>query len=49
MPSTHGIYKRIINSSMSNDFDFQLPVVESSQPSAPRVQFTGSVCTACEG
>ncbi len=30
-------------------FDFDLPAVTSSTPSAPRVHIGGSVCVSCEG
>ena len=30
-------------------FDFDLPAVTSSAPSAPRVHIGGSVCVSCEG
>lgn len=30
-------------------FDFDLPAVTSSQPSAPKVHIGGDVCIACEG
>ncbi len=29
--------------------DFELPVVESSAPAAPRVHVGGSTCVSCEG
>lgn len=29
-------------------FDFDLPVIEASTPSAPRVHIGGSVCISCE-
>lgn len=31
------------------NFDFDLPNVEQSQPAAPRVHVGGSVCISCEG
>lgn len=32
-----------------NNFDFDLPTVETKPPTKPRVTIAGDVCIACEG